>query len=275
MDLDLRRLRSFVAVAKHLNFTRAAEELHLAQPALSRQVRALERELGVVLFERDRRSVALTAAGRQLLEDAVPLLAGADAARRRVQRAARGTRRLVVGFRAGVMVTDAVRAFAEARPDVAVDVLRLEWDEQEEALRDGRVDVAFVRRPIGTDGLRLVPLFAEDRFAVVRADDPLAARDSLVVADLADEVVLRYLATTPSSALGLRTVEEKLEHVASGHGIVLLPRSMVAYYTRSDLVAIPVLDAEPDEVLLACESGRRSRLLADFERAATGVRVST
>src|SRR3954447_18147056 len=85
MDVDLRKIRYFVAVADNLHFRRAAEDLHIAQPALSRSIGALERELGTQLFVRDKRSVILTSAGRQLLDDAVPLLAAADATRRRVR----------------------------------------------------------------------------------------------------------------------------------------------------------------------------------------------
>jgi DNA-binding transcriptional LysR family regulator len=129
MDLDLRKVRYFTAVAEQLHFGRAAESLHIAQPVLSRQIRALEKDLDARLFERDSHRVTLTAAGRQLLDDARHLLANADATRRRVLRAARGTRRLVVGFRAGVVVTGAVRAFGVAHPDVEVKARRVEWDD--------------------------------------------------------------------------------------------------------------------------------------------------
>ena len=268
MDLDLRRVRYFVAVAEHLHFRRAAEAIHIAQPALSRQIRALEKDLGVALFDRDQRSTTLTAAGRQLLEDAPALLAGADAAWRRVQRVGRGTHRLVVGFRAGITVTAATRAFAEIRPDVTVDVVRLEWDDQEELLRSGRIDVGFVRRPIDERGLRLIPLFTEDRLAALPASHPLARRRTLRTADLADERHLRYYETAPGAEAPLRSVEEKLEHVASGRGIIVLPRSATAYYQRPDVKYIKVVDAEPDEVLLASEAGRRSKILTDFLAAA-------
>jgi DNA-binding transcriptional LysR family regulator len=264
MDLDLRRLRYFVAVAEHLHFRRAAEAIPIAQPALSRQIRALERDLGVALFERDRRTTALTPAGRQLLEDARPLLAGADAARRRVQRAARGSDRLVLGFRAGITVTAATRAFAQVRPDVTVDVVRMEWDDQEELLRDGRVDVGVVRPPIDERGLRLLPLFSEDQLAVLPATHPLARRRSLRRADLAGERLLRYTDIAPGSESPLRSVEEKLEHVAAGHGIIVLPRSATAYYQRPDVRYVAVTDAERTPVLLAWEAGRRSKVLSDF-----------
>ncbi|MGW1623369.1 LysR family transcriptional regulator [Streptomyces sp. NPDC002172] len=125
MDLDLRKVRYFAAVAELLHFGRAAERLHIAQPVLSRQIRALEKDLGAELFVRDSHGVTLTDAGRQLLEESRQLLAAADGARRRVVQAARGRRRLVVGFRAGVVVTRALRAFAAVHPDVEANARRV------------------------------------------------------------------------------------------------------------------------------------------------------
>lgn len=104
MDLDLRKLRYFTAVAQHEHFGRAAAQLHIAQPVLSRQIRALEQELGCALLVRTTRSVRLTPAGRQLYEDAPGVLAAAQAATRRVHGAAREDR-LVVGFAPGLSVS--------------------------------------------------------------------------------------------------------------------------------------------------------------------------
>ena len=115
MDLDLRKLRYFVAVAEHLNFGRAAEDLHIAQP-LSRQIRALEQELKAGLFVRGPRGTELTAAGQVLLEDARLLLPAADAARRRVLDAAASRTTFTVGFAPGLIVTDVVREFGQRRP---------------------------------------------------------------------------------------------------------------------------------------------------------------
>ncbi len=271
MDLDLVKLRSFVAVAETLHFGRAAEQLHLAQPALSRQIQTLERHLGTPLLERNRRSVSLTAAGRQLFEDAVPLLAAAEAARRRVQRAARGADRLVVGFRTGVLPTAAVRRFTASHPEFTVDVIRLEWDEQEDAIRTGRVDVAFVRRPIDERAIRLTPLYAEPRLVALRADHPLARAATLTISELAGERYLKYLQPVQGAdgrTMRLRGMEEKLEYVAAGHGIILLPRSATEHFRRPDVVYVPVTDAEPDEVLLAYEGSRRSKALFAFVEAA-------
>src|SRR5450755_2771327 len=176
MDLDLRKLRYFVAVADRLHFGRAADDLHIAQPVLSRQIRALEHDLGTPLFTRDSHGVELTDAGRQLLTDAGPLLASAHAVRRRVTVAARGSQRLMVGFRAGIAVAPAVRLFADRHPDVLVDVQRIEGDDQATMLLDGRIDVGYVRLPIDEAGLRVAPLYTEPRVAVLPAGWPARSR---------------------------------------------------------------------------------------------------
>ena len=277
VDLDLRKVRYFVAVAERLHFGRAAEELLIAQPALSRQIRALERDLHAELFVRDSHGVRLTGAGRQLLADARPLLAAADAARRRVDRAAAGEAVLVVGFRAGIRVTDAVRAFSDGHPGVRVEARRVEWDDQAEAVRDGRVDVAYVRLPVTGTGLEVLPLYAEPRMAALPARHPLADRASLTRAELAAQTEILHLCTGGGTGTGdgtgraepaVRTVEEKLEYVAAGRGITYLPLSATLLYRRPDVVYRPVADLPPDEVALAWAAGSRSPLVADFVAAA-------
>src|SRR6202048_1463987 len=130
MDLDLRKVRYFVAVAEELNFGRAADRLHIAQPVLSRQIRALEKELHAQLFVRDSSGTQLTPAGVELLADASQLLAGADAARRRVTLAAHAKLSFTVGFMPGLTVTEPVLALGAAHPDLTVEVLRTEWIKQ-------------------------------------------------------------------------------------------------------------------------------------------------
>ena len=267
MDLDLRKIRYFVAVAELLNFGRAAERLHIAQPVLSRQIRALEKDLDALLFERDSHGVTLTAAGRQLLDDARHLLATADATRRRVHRAASGPRRLVVGFRAGVVVTGVIRAFGATHPDVDVQARRVEWDDQEDLILDGTVDIAYLRGPIREQGLRLLPVFTEARVAMLPADHRLAGKLDLALADLDAEPRLRYVDAGPDDP-PIRTIEEKFERVAGGHGITLVPESVAEQYSRPDITYVPVRDAEPDQVFLAWEAARRSPLIAAFVTAA-------
>jgi DNA-binding transcriptional LysR family regulator len=183
MDLDLRKLRYFLAVADRLHFGRAAEDLHIAQPALSRQIRALEQDLGASLFTRNRHGVVLTDPGRQLLADAGPLLASADAVRRRVTVAAHGSRRLAVGFRTGIPVIPAAQAFEARHPDVIVDVQRIEWDDQAPMLLDGRIDIGYVRLPIDETGLRVTALYTEPLMVVLPAGHRLAGKEEVTAAD--------------------------------------------------------------------------------------------
>jgi DNA-binding transcriptional LysR family regulator len=277
--LDLRKVRYFVAVAEELHFGRAAERLHIAQPVLSRQIRALEDELHVQLFVRTKRSTELTAAGRQLLDDARPLLAAADATRRRVVRAARGPSTFTVGFMPGITVTAAVRALTAKHPELTVELVRTSWHDQVEVLHDGRVDVGFVRLPIDRRGLRLRPLFEEPRVVVLPAHHRLAGKESVVVADLADERLLqdpdavpewRDIAVRPRPGRVMHSVEEKLEHVAAGNGIVVIPLSTANYYTRPDVAHVPIVDIGPNQVFLAWAATRRSPLLAEFADIASG-----
>jgi DNA-binding transcriptional LysR family regulator len=276
MDLDLRKLRYFVAVADKLHFGRAADELHIAQPVLSRQIRALEQDLGTPLLTRDSHGVALTDAGRQLLTDAGPLLASAHAVRRRVTVAARGSRRLMVGFRAGITATAAVREFAVRHPDVIVDLRRIESDDQAVTLLDGRIDVAFVRRPIDETGLRVTPLYDEPRVAVLPAGHRLAGKDRITEADLAGEPLLgdpdtgtqRTGHPHPDAGYLVRGVDETLEHVAAGRGIAFLARSTAVFHTHPEVSFVPVTDLAPDRVCLAVAASLTSPMVDDFLTAA-------
>jgi DNA-binding transcriptional LysR family regulator len=281
MDVDLRKLRYFVTVAEELHFGRAAERLHIAQPVLSRQIRALEDELHVQLFVRDKRTTELTAAGERLLEGARPLLASAEALQRGM---ARGTSTLTIGFMPGLTVTAAVQALTARHPEVSVEITRTTWDDQVEVLHDGRVDVSFVRLPVDRRGLELRPLFAEPRMVVLRSDHRLAGKESVMIADLAEEHLLQNPDAVPEwrdIAVELRegtspgypvvhSVEEKLEHVAAGHGMAIVPASTAGYYTRPDVIRIPVEDVAPSRVCAAWIATRRSRLIHEFVEIAAG-----
>ncbi len=279
MDLDLRKVRYFVAVAEHLNFGRAAQSLNIAQPVLSRQIRALEHELKVPLFERDKRATRLTPAGEALLDDARALLSAADATRRRVYDAAAGQYAFTVGFMPGLIVTSAVCEMSRRHPDLAVEVLRTDWINQVDVIRDGTVDVGYLRLPVDQRGLELEPLFSEPRVAVVPADHPLAGKDAVAVADLAAEHLLQDPDAVPewrdialelrggrrrAQVPPLRSVEEKLEHVAAGHGIVLLPLSTATFYTRPGVSYVSVGDVAANQVCLAWDSLRGSALIDEY-----------
>jgi DNA-binding transcriptional LysR family regulator len=283
-DVDLRKLRYFVTVAEQLHFGRAAEALHIAQPVLSRQIRALEEELRAPLFVRDKRATELTPAGRQLLADAGPLLASADALRRRVARAARGSRSFTIGFMPGLMVTGAVRALASRHPQLTVNVLRTNWDDQTAVLHDGRADVSYIRLPVDQSGLKIQALLTEPRVGVFPASHRLAGKDAITIADLADEHLLQDPGAVPEwrdiatemrsrrrpSVPVFHTVEEKLEHVAAGHGIIVLPLSTAAFYTRPDVAYSHVSDIPPNQVCLAWDATGRSPLIEEFAAIAAG-----
>ncbi|MEV7627181.1 LysR substrate-binding domain-containing protein [Actinoplanes sp. NPDC089786] len=276
MDLDLRKLRYFVAVADRLHFGRAADDLHIAQPVLSRQIRALEHDLGTELLIRDSHGVALTDAGRQLLTDAGPMLASAHAVRGRVTAAARGNRRLMVGFRAGIAVSAAVRDFAIRQPNVIVDVQRIESDEQAVMLLDGRIDVAYVRLPIDETGLTVTPLYAEPRVAVLPAGHRFAGKEQITEADLTGEPLLWHpdISTQPTkrphpnAGYLVRGVDETLEHVAAGRGISFLARSTAVFYSHPEVRYVPVTDLAADQVCLAVPASRTSPVVNDFLAAA-------
>lgn len=174
MDLDLRKLRYFVAVAEHRHFGRAAQALFIAQPVLSRQIRAFEQELGCPLFTRTTRSVELTPVGQQLYDEASRITTVVDVALRRVYEAQRGEQRLVVAFSGGLHVSEAIRAFTASHPDVEVNVLPLPWPERDAPLRDGRAHVGYLRRPFDDSGLHTVPIGHDTKVACLPVTHPLA-----------------------------------------------------------------------------------------------------
>jgi len=173
-DLDMRKLRYFVAVAEELNFGRAAERLHIAQPVLSRQIRSFESELGVQLLARDSRGTQLTAAGRQLLEDARFLLAESKALRQRLFRVTEPTVTVTVGVMPGLLATAAAAVFEADGPSRRAVVVQVGWAEKVDVVRRGDVAVVYAREPIDHHGLGTAPLLEEPRVVVLSAADPLA-----------------------------------------------------------------------------------------------------
>lgn len=263
MDLDLRKLRYFVAVAEHRHFGRAAEQLYITQPVLSRQVRAFEQELECALLVRTTRSTELTAAGKQLYEEAQGILAVVDAAVRRVRDVDHSVQRLAVAFSPGLHVADAIRAFSLRHPHVETDVVPARWWEQDAPLRDGRAQVGYLRQPFDDSGLHTISIGHEPRVACMPAAHPLACRDELTSADLDGERMLDVPTRRTSS------LEEKFELIASGHGIALVPLSVARSYPRPDLAHAPVAGAPGIETCLAVLADRREKLVRDFLEVAT------
>jgi len=287
-DLDMRKLRYFVAVAEELNFGRAARRLHIAQPVLSRQIRSFEDELGVTLFSRDSRGTALTAAGKQLLEDARFILSESKALRQRLFQVDAPTVTVTVAVMPGLLATAAVRSFEAEDPSRRAVIVQVGWRDQVEVIRRGDADVVYAREPIDHSGLGTAPLLEEPRDAVLPAGDPLAAKPSLRLADLASRRLLQdpgtlpewYAVATPKLRReGVRktadTVEEKLELVAARAGFVVLPRSTTAFYRRADVRIVPVEDLGPSRVTLIWDAAKANPLRDEFVAAALACRDQT
>jgi DNA-binding transcriptional LysR family regulator len=286
-DLDMRKLRYFVAVAEELNFGRAAERLHIAQPVLSRQVRSFEGELGVELFARDSRGTRLTAAGKQLLTDARFLLAESKALRQRLFRVAEPTVTVTVGVMPGLLATAAAAAFEDDDPSRRAVVVQVAWAEQVDVVRSGDVDVVYAREPIDRHGLGTAPLLEEPRDVVLPATDPLAKKKRPVrLADLASRRLLQDPATLPEwyaiatpehrrPGQMAHTVEEKLELVAAQAGFVILPRSTTSFYRRPDVRVLPIEDIGPSQVTLIWDAATDNPARDAFVSAALACRTQT
>src|SRR3990170_2948615 len=175
--LELRDLRYFLAVAEELNFTRAAERLHLAQQALSAAIRALERDLGLELFTRSTRHVALTAAGEALVSGARHVLESAAEAVDQVKRVGTGhSGRLIIGFSTAAgsvpKVRDVIRRFSQAAPDVDVRLVEHDFGDPSAGLASGGSQVAFVFSPLPDERLEAITVFEDLRQSPFRSIIP-------------------------------------------------------------------------------------------------------
>lgn len=238
--MELRYLTSFVAVAEELHFGRAARRLQMAQPPLSQQIRQLEKELGVQLFERSTRSVRLTSAGEAFLGPVRTVLEDLDIATRVAKAAGRGEYgRVSVGF-AGASshaslprLTRAVRA---AHPGIEL-VMRGQTYANRALSRvaDGTLDLGFVRLPVTQPGVEHRIIAEEELVCALPSDHRLARRERIDVADLADEPFVSFPARTGSSLrdVTVRTCE------AAGHNPRIVQEAPDSY-TILALVAMGV-----------------------------------
>ncbi len=249
IELDLRHLRSFVAVAEEQSFTRAAARLNVAQPPLSRQIQQLETELGVLLIERGSRPARLTDAGRVLFEQAVQILDRVTELRAIALRMSSARlRRFSIGFVPSTLyghLPAVLRGFRSASPSTEVIVLEMTTMEQIAALKEGRIDVGFGRIPFDDQSIARVYLRHEtmiaalpDGHAVVDEAGPLDLKrltgDTLIVypkaprPSYADQVLalFRSLNLRPAAVQEVRELQTALGLVAAGLGYCLVPASV-------------------------------------------------
>jgi DNA-binding transcriptional LysR family regulator len=293
IDVHLRNLRYFVAVAEELHFSRAAERLHLSQPALSKQIRQLERELRFPLFNRDRRRVELTAAGEALLPAAKQILADWDTAlATATQRASEEAKLLHVGFQTSVggsLYQDVAERFAALRPEWRLALRSHLWSDPTGGLADGSADVAFVWLPTGAeDEIEVVPLRSERKYVALPDGHRLTRRRAVEMADLLDEPFValpadagalreHWLALDDRGSHPVRigaeasTVDEAFEAVTTGRCVVLLAEGNVSVYDRPGVVCLPVIGVQPSRLAIAWRRGERRAAVREFVAAAVEV----
>ncbi len=288
MNVDTRLLQYFIAVAEELNFTRASERLYISQPALSKQIRLLEKELQVLLFVRTKQDVRLTAAGHSLLAGARILVEDWSALQRDVRSVAANSSNIFrIGFEAsgaGLIMTKARNLFAELHPGIKIEPKRFDWGGEVAALREGLVDVAFIWLPAEIEGIRTELITTESRMAGLCLTHRLTALSSISVLDLNQEPIMwtrrapkiwvdwwavnpRPDGSEPIWGPENDNVEEMLEQVASGNAICIVPASMAVYYARPDIVWLPIRDIEPLKIAIgSLESNWHSEWVSDFVR---------
>ena len=291
MDVDTRLLRYFAAVAAEGNLTRAAERLFVSQPALTKQIRQLESQMGVRLFTRSRAGMTLTAAGQALAKQAPAVLAGWDQALREAKSAAsQAARVLRVGFLAGAAneaTQEILAAFGRRRPEWRVEMRAASWLDPTAGLAGGDADVALLRLPFpGQDSLRTEVLLTEQRWVALPAAHPLAGRDRICFRDLWDEPFVAapaetgwwrewWLATGEREGHPVRIgavtetgqPDDWLTAIANGLGVALAPESGARYYARPGVVYRPVTGVSPSEVGVAWPpAADASPVIQDFVR---------
>jgi len=282
MDVNVRELRYFLAVARELNFTRAAETLYVSQPALSKQIRALERSLRVELFERRSAGVTLTRAGAELVPHAEQIIDVWEGAKRSISKASDCT--LVIGMHTspGRGLLPTVRAMMVADcPEVELELRQVAWSDRTAGLADQSTDAAFVWLPLPRPPYRWVTIAREPRLVALPKEHRLASRESVSIGDLLDEPFLAL----PGSAGPLRDfwlalderdghpvrvaaeitdTEETYEAVASGIGICLLAAGNAPIFDRGAVTMLPVGDLGPSELVLAWDERHCPPLLETF-----------
>ncbi len=273
MDLDLRLVRYFTVVAEHLNFGRAAAALHLAQPSLSRQIQRLEHQLGARLFDRTPQGSHLTEAGRAFLPQAQALLHAARQAGL-TARSAAPHQAITVGYVADLVITPAVRELHRRHPEAQVSTRHLNWQDTH-ALPERRVDALVARLPLPfpADHLRMTVLYDEPRVLVVPTSHRFAGKESVALDDLADEQLVACTSSPtiwsgPLESSLDDSFEDKLELVADGRAIAILPAGDRRSTLRTDLATVPVEGIDPCQVVLATHADDPNPLATAFHDVA-------
>ncbi|HEL2979775.1 TPA: LysR family transcriptional regulator [Stenotrophomonas maltophilia] len=292
--MELRHLRYFIMTAQLQSFTRAAEALHIAQPPLGQQIRALEDEIGTPLFHRQGRGVVLSDAGRVFWAAAVDILARVDQAKEEALRAAHGEAGvLTLGLTESASFNEAVtallRRFKQAHPTVLLQLVEDGSESLVRRLDDGELDAAIVRPPYShAGGLAIQQLSAEPLVVVLPAHHPLACRESIALTELREE---RFILFSRKSGYGLSadvvaacrsngfmpTIQQEAPQVASainlaaaGLGIAIVPASMQNLH-RPGLAFVPLQLGMPTTTLQLAMRHQHPALAAALLRCACDI----
>lgn len=277
----LRDLEFFVAVADHESFTRAAEAVHFAQPALSKRIAGLEREVGTPLFLRGWGGASLTEAGRTFLPYARELLETAARADTAIRNS--GEADLTVGFwlaPGGGVLSRAIDLFNERNPGVRVALRRVDWTVKLAGVADGITDVGLTWAPPDTKfaGVATMKLDRMSTVIAMARTHPLAHLTELTPDDLRGQTLLvapkTFFESTPTytwiHSLGIAThevwtVDEDIECVGAGLGVAPLPSSiMTDYFARPDIVSVPLQGAQVDLTALWKQDSETATLIREF-----------
>lgn len=285
--VDVRRLRYFIAIAEELHFGRAADRLHVVQPALSRQMVELERAIGATLFDRTRNQIKLTPAGAALLPRARNILASIVETARLVRLAGEGkTGILNIGFVGSAtysVLPLILTGFRRANPDVQLLLHAMNTSELRIALIDRRIDAAFARPGIEDPEVIDEPLLREELIVALPDDDALGEQDVLTIAGLAGrpfvlyphhprpsfaDTILELCRTagfSPAIAQETMDLQTALGFVAAGAGVSLVPTS-VAGSQRMGITYRPVAPPAPTTTLsLSYRRDNRQAVLSTFK----------
>jgi DNA-binding transcriptional LysR family regulator len=285
--MELRQIRSFLSIAETLHFGRTAELIHLSQPALSLQIRALEEEVGVRLFERNRRKTTLTTAGVAFRDDATAALSQLDQAIRRARLAADGKLGLLrIGFISTVgseIVPHIVRQFRELNPEVEFSLRAITTADQVRMLETGSLDIGFFRLPIGGHSALDVVTVHRERFVlVVPASHKLAKRKRVRLGEVSGQNFVMYERTYAPGfhdlVFGILRDAKIVPHVSQtaaemstlislvdAHmGIAILPSSTVKHSVAS-VIACDIVDKIPmSEIGIGVSKRVRSAVVDNF-----------
>jgi DNA-binding transcriptional LysR family regulator len=283
--MEIRQLRSFLAVADLRHFRRAAARLHVSQPALSRQIQQLERELGTALFQRPPGPVVLTEAGRELQARARRALDELENARTTIVQAGGGPHGHLAlacfDSASTYLVPELLTRLVTRYPQVQLSVATLGTRDALRQLREGGVDAAIVTLPVASADLDVLPLYREQLVVALPRVHPLTAQSSIRLATLAPERLVTFLAgqnntrrliddafaeagCTPSAVIELESVQAIKDAVRSGLGVAILGEMTLTGSARDrGVLARPLAPPQYREVGLAtCSSRRTHPLLA-------------